>query len=964
MVFLFIAVTINTVMTAYASDDNNDAGSYCTVTFKDEDSSWDVTPEVNTSITDDAPYIYNYAAKSAPTVTAPAAKNDLVYSGQPQALVEAGATSDGILKYAVSTELDSDNKPIVPQEGNYTDSIPEKSDAGTYYVWYKVVGDENHTDTVPVCIPVTVSPKEISITGLTAGNKTYDGTDTAAINHTNAVITDLVSGDSRSIASVTGKFDNSSAGENKTVTITGITLSDNSPENYVLSSSSQQTTTATITRKALTLTVSDQTVGVGGSISQDPSLVTDESGALLSGHKIVSVKLTAGLTASVGNAGKIALSTVLIVDSTSRENVTGNYEIKYTSGTLTVTNEPVAIADLTYNGGDQPLVTAGPMGTTYSLTEDGNYTSEIPAGREVGDYKVYYKLPGATISKFVTAKISKIQLNVIAYPKQKAYGEKDPNLTIYSISSQLVNGDTVGTVLTGILEREPGEEPGTYVIKEGANFGLAPAKAAYYDLNFVRGIFTINKKEVSAAQKTLTGTYNVPVTKTDAYAINISSAVMNGMSLENITVGEGGLKDKLTNISFDGRNLLMDVAANTEGSTAVITLRFTGKYYEDYDVSLTVTSSGKSADVFLENPNPSGTQTSVNGVGASGLDTYINKQEGTSVDVDMTITPVAEASVKSINGASEQTAQNIKNVVDNYYSSLTANTTTTEFLDIKVTQIIDKGEKTIIDDLGKAVEIELVVDLKNKYLPVISREHKGVSVNLRRVYSKPTNYVDGTFYVTPYNPQFDTSVKIYVYSRYYSPYALSYYNKEAYTVTWNDGVSSPSATQIAEAGSRLTKPTNPVRSGYTFNGWYNETDSTNITKWDFNNDSVYGDLTLTARWINNSDSTDSDSDSDSDSGSSKSSSKSNSDSSVSNTSNNSTSSNTSSSQSGSTSSSNSSSSQTANAAAASAGSARPAYTGDTVQTGDEMPSVVIWCFILLLGVGLTILGACKAAEGT
>ncbi|MBQ9565818.1 MAG: hypothetical protein IJU98_09555, partial [Synergistaceae bacterium] len=38
----------------------------------------------------------------------------------------------------------------------YSTFIPEASGAGTYYVWCKVQGDENHTDSSPVCVTVTL----------------------------------------------------------------------------------------------------------------------------------------------------------------------------------------------------------------------------------------------------------------------------------------------------------------------------------------------------------------------------------------------------------------------------------------------------------------------------------------------------------------------------------------------------------------------------------------------------------------------------------------------------------------------------------------------------------------------------------------------------------------------------------------------------------------------------------------
>ena len=43
----------------------------------------------------------------------------------------------------------------------YTTSIPTATDAGTYYVWYKVVGDENHTDSEPVCVTVVIAEKQV-----------------------------------------------------------------------------------------------------------------------------------------------------------------------------------------------------------------------------------------------------------------------------------------------------------------------------------------------------------------------------------------------------------------------------------------------------------------------------------------------------------------------------------------------------------------------------------------------------------------------------------------------------------------------------------------------------------------------------------------------------------------------------------------------------------------------------------
>ena len=111
--------------------------------------SWDVMPNTDTAITEATTYTYTYVAKEASVVTkAPEAKT-LTYNGQAQELVTAGTATGGEMQYALGNTTEA-TQP-------YTTSIPTATNAGTYYVWYKVTGDENHNDAAPVCIPVTIS---------------------------------------------------------------------------------------------------------------------------------------------------------------------------------------------------------------------------------------------------------------------------------------------------------------------------------------------------------------------------------------------------------------------------------------------------------------------------------------------------------------------------------------------------------------------------------------------------------------------------------------------------------------------------------------------------------------------------------------------------------------------------------------------------------------------------------------
>ena len=100
----------------------------------------------------------------APAYTAPTAMDGLIYSGNAQALVNAGSTAHGKLLYSLS------------KDGAYSETVPTGTDAGEYTVWYKVEGDSNHTDTQPASVTVTVAPKAVTATvTVSGGSLTYTG---------------------------------------------------------------------------------------------------------------------------------------------------------------------------------------------------------------------------------------------------------------------------------------------------------------------------------------------------------------------------------------------------------------------------------------------------------------------------------------------------------------------------------------------------------------------------------------------------------------------------------------------------------------------------------------------------------------------------------------------------------------------------------------------------------------------
>lgn len=81
--------------------------------------------------------------KATPTVVAPTAKL-LTYNGTAQELVEAGSAAGGELQYSLS------------QDSGYSTDIPTAEHAGTYTVWYEVVGNDNYNDVSAASVEVTI----------------------------------------------------------------------------------------------------------------------------------------------------------------------------------------------------------------------------------------------------------------------------------------------------------------------------------------------------------------------------------------------------------------------------------------------------------------------------------------------------------------------------------------------------------------------------------------------------------------------------------------------------------------------------------------------------------------------------------------------------------------------------------------------------------------------------------------
>ena len=149
-----------------------------------------------------------------------------------------------------------------------------------------------------------------------------------------------------------------------------------------------------------------------------------------------------------------------------------------------------------YDGKDHFVdASALPAGATveYKAT-DGGWTSVAPSIKDAGKVAVDYHvtIDGATVEGQVTLEVTPLAITVSALDASKTYGDDDPELGWKVAKGELVEGES----LEGItVSRKAGEtvRKGGYAVTATQPEGANPN----YEITFVDGKFTINKRELA-----------------------------------------------------------------------------------------------------------------------------------------------------------------------------------------------------------------------------------------------------------------------------------------------------------------------------------------------------------------------------------------------------------------------------------------------------------------------------------
>ncbi|WP_418927421.1 S-layer homology domain-containing protein [Dysosmobacter sp.] len=422
-------------------------------------------------------YITPSISRADGSVTAPAAKTGLVYNGEEQALLETLPTSStGTVWYS--------------QDGtNYTKTPPMGQEAGTYTVFYKVLGDKNHLDVAAQSIHVEIEKLAITVT---AENKTSRvGLALAELTYT--YTPELAAEDA-----FTGTLESNArpdAAGSYSITQGDLALN----ENY------------TIDFHAGTYTVADKLVQSEFRFESIPSAVSKtygdpdfSAGAVGAAEgSTVTYESSAPAVATVDGTGKVTIKGAGTAVITARASATDEYAEAAATCNLTVGKKPIAIptADatvFTYNGTEQ----------TYALAEDGAYT--ITGNKQTNANETGYSVTaalkdtantqwadGTTADKTYTFVIGKAVITVKAKDQSAYVGDKVPALSkdSYTVSG-LVGEEKLTTQPTVKYVGADGSEITPDMTKTGEVKILASGAAASdnYTIRYEDGKLTVSTR--------------------------------------------------------------------------------------------------------------------------------------------------------------------------------------------------------------------------------------------------------------------------------------------------------------------------------------------------------------------------------------------------------------------------------------------------------------------------------------
>ena len=393
--------TVNTSGAVYTGLIGGDAVTVsATGTFTDKNVANGKTVNLSSSYT--GADVGNYTITNQAATTADITPKALTVSGVTAAnkVYDQGTGATVNTSGAVYTGLIGGDAVTVSATGTFTDKNVANGKTVNLSSSYTGADVGNYTIISQATTTADITPKALSISGISAANKVYDQGTSATVNTTGAAYAGLIGGDAVTV-SATGAFTDKNAANSKTVNLSS-SYTGADVGNYTITS--QATTTADITPKALNVTVTGVNKVYDGttaaSVAYGDNRIAGDS--LSIGGNAVFADKNAGHGIAVGVTG-IALGGADAGNYSANSSAGTTADITPKALTVTANNETRLLDGVAYTGGngvsysglvagETPSVLGGPLaygGTSQGAIAPGRY-SITPGGVRSGNYTLSF----------------------------------------------------------------------------------------------------------------------------------------------------------------------------------------------------------------------------------------------------------------------------------------------------------------------------------------------------------------------------------------------------------------------------------------------------------------------------------------------------------------------------------------------------------------------------------------------
>ena len=466
-------------------------------------------------------------------VSAVVTANYITYDGTAQDLVTVGAITGGATGTSADVKFYADGTSTTPLSG-----IPQATGAGTHTVYYEVTPDGNHTASGRLSVSVSIAKRDITVS---VADKSVEYNGSEQSGNTDYSFSNVVDGQTATITYTPAKgklpdtYDNGSfgidlkvmSGDNDvtanynltTKTAGKLTITDRTDDKYAI----------TVVAKSSTGNVYD---GTTKSVSGFETLEFTVEGNTYTVSGLTTSNPSSTDVATLTNA----ISGTAVVKDAARNDVTSQFNVTTTDGTLEITARPitVSVADksVEYNGSEQSGNTAYTfsgvlLGQTASITytpakgktvgtyHNGSFGADLKVMSGDDDVTANYSLTTKTAgkltitdrnpdNKYVITVVAKSSTgNVYDGTAKSVSGFETLNFTVdgnaYTVSGLTTSNPTstnVATLTNAIC--------GTAVVTDAAENDVT----AQFTVNTTNGTLEITQREITVSVEDDSKVYN------------------------------------------------------------------------------------------------------------------------------------------------------------------------------------------------------------------------------------------------------------------------------------------------------------------------------------------------------------------------------------------------------------------------------------------------------------------------